>query len=137
MLIAILLVIIVIGIMNSMWMSVRERTQEIGTLRAIGMSRGRVLGMFMAEALLLGLGATTIGALIGAAIALTLDAMAIRVPVDAVKAILMSETLHMAVAPPQLVTAVLVFTTITVLAALIPAMRAARMQPVTAIQSTT
>ncbi|MEL6188803.1 MAG: FtsX-like permease family protein, partial [Myxococcota bacterium] len=53
-LISVLLVIIAVGIMNSMWMSVRERTPEIGTLRAIGMGRGQVLLMFVLEALILG-----------------------------------------------------------------------------------
>jgi ABC-type antimicrobial peptide transport system permease subunit len=38
-LIGILLVIIVVGLMNTMWISIRERTREIGTLRAIGMQR--------------------------------------------------------------------------------------------------
>ena len=43
MLIVILLVVIVVGIMNTMWIAIRERTREIGTLRAIGMQRGTVL----------------------------------------------------------------------------------------------
>ncbi|CAN0588433.1 unnamed protein product, partial [Laminaria digitata] len=60
-LVGILVIIISVGIMNSMWMSVRERTGEVGTLRAIGMSRGRVLTMFMLEAFILGLFATSIG----------------------------------------------------------------------------
>src|SRR6185295_6164830 len=38
-LITILLIIVVVGIMNTMWIAIRERTREIGTLRAIGMQR--------------------------------------------------------------------------------------------------
>ena len=40
-----------IGIMNTMWIAIRERTREIGTLRAIGMQRRAVLWMFLLEAL--------------------------------------------------------------------------------------
>ena len=136
-LLAILTVIIAIGIMNSLWMSVRERTQEVGTLRAIGMSRLRVLIMFMTEALLLGLGATTLGALGGALLAAAIDAAHIHIPVEAVHTLLMTDTVHLSVKVPQLIAAVLVFTLVTGLSALWPAARAARMQPVTAIHSVT
>jgi putative ABC transport system permease protein len=61
-LIAILIAIIIIGIMNTMWIAIRERTREIGTLRAIGMQRGEVLWMFLLESLMLGLLATIAGA---------------------------------------------------------------------------
>jgi putative ABC transport system permease protein len=132
-LVATLLVIIAIGIMNSMWISVRERTNEIGTLRAMGMSRRQVLGMFLLEAVLLGGVATTTGAALGAGVALGLDAAEIRVPIAAVQAILMSDTLHMVVEPLELALAVAVFTVVAGLSALWPALRAARLQPVTAI----
>lgn len=133
-LISILLVIIAIGIMNAMWVSVRERTGEIGTLRAIGMSRGRVLVMFMTEALLLGLVATIIGAALGAVSAIALDSAHIAVPFQAVQYVLMSDTLHLSVHPWQLVGVVISFTLITGLSALWPAVRACLLQPVTAIQ---
>ena len=54
-LIVILVAIIVIGIMNTMWIAIRERTREIGTLRAIGMHRRGVLWMFLLESFMLGL----------------------------------------------------------------------------------
>jgi ABC-type antimicrobial peptide transport system permease subunit len=43
-----------VGIMNAMLMSVFERTREIGTLRALGWKRRRVVGMIMVESLILG-----------------------------------------------------------------------------------
>jgi len=54
-----------VGVMNTMLMSVFERTREFGTLRAIGWSRRRVLGLVLAESLTLnGLGGA-IGAGLG------------------------------------------------------------------------
>jgi putative ABC transport system permease protein len=132
-LIGILLVIIAIGIMNSMWIAVRERTAEIGTLRAIGMSRRRVLLMFLLEAVILGIFATLIGGFAGLGIAMALDAAHIVIPVEAVQAILMSDVLHMVVDLKQLVGAVVVFSLVAGAAAFYPAFRASRMQPVTAI----
>lgn len=132
-LIAILIAIIAIGIMNTMLISVRERTQEIGTLRAIGMSKNRVLAMFMLEAVILGLFATVVGATIGALISIGIDAAEIRVPIDALRAILLSDTVNMKVDLGSMLSSIVILTLFTVLAALWPAVRAARLQPVTAI----
>ncbi len=44
-----------IGVLNTMLMSVFERTREIGVLRALGWSQRRILGMVLNEALLLGI----------------------------------------------------------------------------------
>lgn len=128
-----LLVIIAIGIMNSMWISVRERTNEIGTLRAIGMGQGEVLAMFLLESAVLGLAATSAGVVLGAGVAVALDAARLRVPLEAVQAILMTDTLHLVVNPIHLVGAVLGFTVLAALSALWPALRASRLAPVTAI----
>src|SRR5215813_2174780 len=46
---------------NTMAMTVRERTREVGLLKALGFQRGTIAGLFVSEALLV----TTIGALIG------------------------------------------------------------------------
>src|SRR4030095_12003694 len=52
-------VLLVMG--NTMAMTVRERTKEVGTLKAIGFKRGTIAGLFLAEALVV----ATIGAAIG------------------------------------------------------------------------
>jgi putative ABC transport system permease protein len=134
MLLGILLVIIVVGIINAMWISVRERTPEIGTLRAVGMDRHRVLAMFLAEATLLGLGASAVGIVLGGGVALVVNGLDVRLK-EAMRMVLITDTLQFSVTPGALVTAAVLFTLVTALAALWPALRAARMQPVTAIQS--
>ncbi|MCC7382198.1 MAG: FtsX-like permease family protein [Deltaproteobacteria bacterium] len=134
-LVSILAGIIAIGIINTMWMSVRERTPEVGTMRAIGMGRRQVLMLFMTEALLLALVATTAGAFAGAGLASGIDALRIELPFDAARAVLMSPVLHLALRPAQIPLAIGAITLVTGLAALWPASGAARLQPVTAIQS--
>ncbi|MBI5289723.1 MAG: ABC transporter permease [Chloroflexi bacterium] len=56
-----------IGVMNTMVMSVYERTREIGILRAVGWSDNRVLRMIVGESLILCAIAAVVGALAGVA----------------------------------------------------------------------
>jgi putative ABC transport system permease protein len=131
-LITILLGIVVVGIMNTMWIAIRERTREIGTLRAIGMQRGAVLWMFLLESLMLGLFGTIVGAIAGFAIAAALNGAHIHVGTGA-QFILMSDHVRLAVHGGLLVFAVVLITIITGLAALYPSLRAARLRPVVAM----
>jgi len=59
------LLIGVLGIANTMAMSVFERTREIGILRALGWRRIHVLALIQLEAVILGLGGGILGILIG------------------------------------------------------------------------
>ena len=63
------MVIGIISMLDTMIMSVLERTQEIGILRAVGWPRSRVVKMVLLEAVMLSLSAATLGSL--GAIALT------------------------------------------------------------------
>ncbi len=133
-LIGLLLLIICVGIMNTMWIAVRERTGEVGTLRAIGMGRRQVMALFMTEAMSLALLASGAGALAGALASMAVDAAEISVPSDAVRMIFMADTFQLSVRAVDVLGAVLAFALVTGIAALGPAIRAARLQPVTAIQ---
>jgi putative ABC transport system permease protein len=131
-LIVILVAIIIIGIMNTMWIAIRERTREIGTLRAIGMHRREVLWMFLLESLMLGFGATIGGVLAGAAIAAGLNAAHLPVPTG-LQFFLMSPHLHLSVHGSLMVRSVVLITFITGLAAFYPSLKAARLRPVVAM----
>ena len=133
-LVTMLVFIIGLGITNTMWIAVRERTREIGTLRAIGMSKQRVLLMFVLEAFVLGFFSTLAGALLGATVGLSLEAAQVSLPSEAIRAILLSDVLHLVINPENLVQAVTAFTLLTGLAALAPALKASRLQPVAAIR---
>jgi ABC-type antimicrobial peptide transport system permease subunit len=65
-----------IGVLNTMLMSVLERTREIGVLRALGWRRRRVLGMIINESLLLGL----LGGAVGIIVALGLTYLFSLIP---------------------------------------------------------
>jgi putative ABC transport system permease protein len=127
--------VIVVGITNTMTIAVRERTREIGTLRAIGMQRGRVLSLFMIEAFILGVVASGLGAGVGAVLAGVFDAAKVRIDIEAMRAVLLSDVLHLVVRPIDIVIAVALLTVVTTVAALFPSLRAARITPVTAMQS--
>jgi putative ABC transport system permease protein len=58
-------IIVAAGIMNTALMAVFERTREVGTLRAVGARRRRILQIFLAEASFLGLFGALGGALLG------------------------------------------------------------------------
>jgi len=131
-LLTILIAIVVTGIMNTMWIAIRERTREIGTLRAIGMQRWGVLRMFLFESFQMGIIGTVAGAVGGSIVAALVNLAEIKVPLG-VQLFLMSDQLHLAVHVPSLVSAATMITVITTLAALYPAYRAARLPPVSAM----
>ena len=129
---SVLLIIIAVGIMNTLWIAIRERTREIGTLRAIGMQRGGVMSMFVIEAFCLGIMGTGAGVVIGIAISMILNAIHIPLPPGA-QFFTMSTDLRFAVDPVRIVTEAATITLCCTLISLIPSFKAARMRPVTAI----
>ncbi len=59
------MIVAFLGITNTLTMNVMERTQEIGMLRSVGMTRGQVVSMIMAEAGLIGIIGGVMGLLFG------------------------------------------------------------------------
>ncbi len=129
----VLLAVIGVGIMIVMWISIRERTREIGTLRAIGMQQTSVLLMFLTEGFLLGLLATLGGAVVGVLISVVLNSAGIPLPVG-VQFVLLSDKLVMLPTAQWVLATVSFITGVVTFISVIPSFIAARLKPVSAMQ---
>lgn len=79
---AILLFLAVFIIMNTITITVFERTAEIGTLRAIGLEKQQVGWMFMWEGLMLSLGGAILGGLLAVPVAFYMNMKGIPMPAE-------------------------------------------------------
>ena len=131
--IGVLAVIICGGIMNSMWMSVRERIKEIGTMRAIGASKAYIASSFVLEAMLLGLISSALGVILGSSVILGINALELPITSDGIRLFLMSNELSINLHALDALATLLLFATLTGLAALYPALKAAKLRPVEAL----
>lgn len=128
----VLLQVIGVGIMIVMWMSIRERTREIGTLRAIGMQRTSVLVMFLTEGFLLGLLSTSAGIVAGVLLSAGLNALHVTLPLG-VQFVLLSDHLRVVPTAQWAVATLLFITGVVTVISFIPSYIAARLKPVTAM----
>jgi len=123
-----------IGITNTLVTSVVERTREIGILRAIGATRGQVLGMFLTEGAFIGLLGSVLGLALARGLAIPADVWVqdiMKAQMDEEK--LMSSTIF--VFPWWLWISSVVFAVLlTTAAAYYPARRAARVHPIEALR---
>jgi putative ABC transport system permease protein len=120
---AIGLIVGVIGMLNTMVMSVIERTQEIGILRAVGWPPRRVMAMVLGESLLLGLAAAILGT-VGAILATHVLTLFPQV----------NGFIEGGIAPNVIVEGLIFTVAIGLLGGAYPAFRAARLLPTEAIR---
>jgi ABC-type lipoprotein release transport system permease subunit len=112
-----------VGMLNTMLMSVLERTREIGVLRALGWRRRQVIGMILQEALALGLVGGVCGIVLGFGMAWGM----MQIP-------LIKGMLRLSYSPQLLIQAVGAGLVAGIVGGLYPAWRATRMRPVEALR---
>ena len=123
---AISLVVAGIGIMNTMYTAVLERTQEIGVMKAIGAKNSDVLLLFLTESALIGLAGGIAGVLIGIGISKGVEFF--------VNTAFGAGTIT-AVYPVYLIAGSLLFSAfIGTISGVLPARRAAKLKPVDALR---
>lgn len=119
------------GIVNTLLMSVQERTREIGLMKALGMSPGKIFGLFSSEAVLIGFIGSVIG--VGVGVVAGTVANALLTGEGGALANVAGLTLY-GIAPLQLVGIILLIMLIAFIAGTLPAARAARKDPIDALR---
>ncbi len=114
-----------IGIMNTMYTAVAERTKEIGIMKSVGAKNSAIRWIFMIESGLLGTVGGIIGMIIGLGIGKMAEMVALQYGIESLKA-------YMGL--PLLIGAILFSFVVGALAGTLPAMRAARLKPVDALR---
>jgi len=114
-----------IGIMNTMYTSVTERTQEIGVMKAVGATRRQILTVFLIESGIIGLMGGILGTLLGIAISFAASG-------------LISQQVGLQVTPgtsPSLIFGALTFAFLVgMISGFFPARKAAKKNPVEALR---
>jgi putative ABC transport system permease protein len=112
-----------LSVINTMAMSIAERTREIGIKRAIGGSRTRIVREFVTEAALIGF--------LGGIVGLALGALVVTLANEAGRS---SGTVLFQLTAGTAITAVLFATILGAVAGFVPALHAARLDPVSALR---
>ena len=134
----IIVLITALGVLNTMLMSVLERTAEIGVLRAMGMTRKTLVGIFIVESILISLLGGIIGACLGSGIAIAMHSRGIDLGSAAENApdtLPINSVLHPEWEPRMALIAAGLALIMALLGSFLPAIRALRIQPVTAMRS--
>ena len=122
--------IVVMSIVNTVTMAIMERTREIGTLRALGVKRRGIVGLFAIESLMLGVFGALLGIMFNLALLWTVDRIQ---PVWIPPQVSREVPLQIYFVPDYWLYSVVTLLLLSLAASLLPARKAARMVIVTAL----
>ena len=112
---------VIFGIASVLAVSVVQRTREIGILRAMGSTQQQILRVFLLQGALLGLAGSLLGVLVGFSLVQVFNNLGERL-------------FYIRLEPSMLFSAILIATAAGVIAAMVPARRAAKYDPAVAIR---
>lgn len=126
------------AIANTILMAAHERVREVGTLRALGMSKRRVVALFLVEGSLLGTLSGAVGAALGAALAYRFSVHPIDltgIGGNAMGNLQFSTFLYTQYSPAMVIVPAFVAIAVAVLASIYPAFLASRMAIADAVRA--
>lgn len=133
--VAIIFFIAMVIINNAMMMATIQRTQMIGTMRAIGAQRGLILSMVLVESVVLGLIFGGAGMLAGSGVLGAIAVKGIAAPNDVMYFFFSGSRLLPQVTSGPLVIALAIILFVTIFSTLLPAVMATRVSPLRAMQA--
>ncbi|MBN3037408.1 MAG: ABC transporter permease [Candidatus Diapherotrites archaeon] len=126
---AVSLLVGAIGIANTMFTSVLEKTKEIGIMKAIGARNRDIMAIFLFNAALVGGAGGLLGAVLGTVVSMFLPTLGVRV-----MGLSNGGSVLTSVSPELFAFAVLFSTVIGVVAGVVPAYQTSRLKPVDALR---
>jgi ABC-type lipoprotein release transport system permease subunit len=131
----IILAITVSVIINTLIMSVYERTREIGILSAIGMKGRRIMGLFLAESILLAIGGVLMGLALGVFAVYLFNINGFYIGNMGLNGMLVSDTIRARLTLDKTISVTIMTLVATILSGLYPAVMASRLEPVQALRA--
>jgi ABC-type lipoprotein release transport system permease subunit len=129
---AVAILVAAFGITNTMLMSVLERQREIGIMKSVGARERDIQSIFLVEGAAIGAVGSTLGLLLGFAVSFPADAW-MRAMIEGQTPLPVTDPLF--IFPPWLALAIPpIVVLVTILAALLPARRAVKLDPVAALR---
>lgn len=117
------------GIVNTLLMAVQERTKEIGLMKAMGLSSGKIFALFSFEAILLGFWGSLLGSLAGIGVGLVVNEVASNSFLKDLPGFDLT-----AFSPVSVIAIMAIIMIIAFIAGTVPARRASRKNPIEALR---
>ena len=131
----VIMLIVAIGVLNTVLMSVLERTREYGVLKAVGTKPTQIFRLVLCEVFIIALGSICVGALLGVLTNYLLSIYGIKLPEEFTYGGIKFETMYAEVnARSLIIPAITVLLSATVVS-LFPAIKAARIMPAKAMRT--